>query len=125
MKEIIAHKDNFIIKLMKKRLKTLLPDNIRTDVVFQGEQLSSCFNIKDKTEFPHIQYLVYHAECPEESCNDDYVGETARPISERVIYHSGKDKNSHILKHQIEKNTLVHNKRILKLLVVVSVITLI
>ena len=46
--------------------------------------------------------MVYQAKCVEESCNDDYVGETARCISERVLDHSGRDKN-HILKHQIEK----------------------
>ena len=33
----------------------------------------------------------------------DYVGKTARRISERLLDHSGRDKNSHILKHQIEK----------------------
>ena len=47
--------------------------------------------------------MVYHVKCAEESCNDDYVGEMARGISERVLNHSGRDKNSHILKHQIEK----------------------
>ena len=88
---------------MRKRLKTLLPDNIKTDVAFQGKQLSSSFNIKDKTKFPHKHDLVYHTKCAEESCNDDYVGETARRISERVLDDSGRDKNSHILKHQIEK----------------------
>ena len=98
-----GQKGNFIIKSMKKRLKTLLPDNVETDVAFQGNQLSSCFNIKDKTKFPHKHDLVYHAKCAEESCNDDYVGETARRISERVLDHSGRDKNSHILKHQIGK----------------------
>ena len=43
-----GQKGNFIIKSMKKRLKTLLPDNVETDVAFQDRQLSSCFNIKDK-----------------------------------------------------------------------------
>ena len=43
-----GQKGDFIIESMKKRLKTLLPDNFKTDVVFQGKQLSSCFNIKDK-----------------------------------------------------------------------------
>ena len=90
---------------MKKRLKILLPDNVKTDVAFHGKKLSSCFNIKDKTKFPHKHGLVYHAKCAEESCIDDYVGETARRISERVLdqSQSGRDKNSHILKHQIEK----------------------
>ena len=35
---------------MKKRLKTLLPDNVKTDVAFHGKKLSSCFNIKDKAK---------------------------------------------------------------------------
>ena len=60
-------------------------------------QLSSCFNIKDKTKFPHKHDLVYHAKCAEESCTDDYVGETARCISEYVLDHSERDENSHIL----------------------------
>ena len=53
--------------------------------------------------FPHKHDLVYHAKCAEESCNDDYVSKTARRISKRVLHHSARDKNSPILKHQIEK----------------------
>ena len=98
-----GQKGNFIVKSMRKRSKTLLPDNAKTDVAFQGKQLSSCFNIKDKTKFPHKHDLVYHAKCAEESCNDDYVSKTARRISKRVLHHSARDKNSPILKHQIEK----------------------
>ena len=45
-------------------------------------------------------------------------------ISERALDHSGRDKNSHILKHWIEKEHLARNTRILKLLVVASIITL-
>ena len=80
-------------------MKTLLPDNVKTDVGFQRKQLSSCFNIKGKTKFPHKHDLVYHAK----SCNDDYVGETVRRISERVLDHHGRDKKYHILKQQFEK----------------------
>ena len=92
-----------VIKSMKKSLKTLLPDNIKTDVAFQGKQLSFCFKIKDKTQFPHKHDLVCHAECPVEKCNDDYVSKMARCISENVIGHSERDRNSHILKYQIKK----------------------
>ena len=98
-----GEKGDFIIEVTKKRWKTLLPDNIKTEVAFQGKQLRSGFNIKDKIKFPHIQDLVFHTECPGESCNDDYVGETTRCTSERMIDHGGRDKNTHILKHQIEK----------------------
>ena len=52
---------------MKKRLKTLLPVNFKTDVACQGKQVSSCFNITDRTKFPHKHDLVYHAKCAEES----------------------------------------------------------
>ena len=38
---------------------------------FQGKQLSSWFNIKDKTKFPHKHDLVYHGKCAEESCHDN------------------------------------------------------
>ena len=68
--------------------------------------------------------MVYLAKCAEESCNDDYVSETARHISKRVLDHSGRDRNSHILKYQIEKEHVCHDMRILKLLVVTYVITL-
>ena len=51
-------KSNFIIRSMKKTLKILLPGTIKTDVAFKGKQLSSCFNIEDKTEFPHKHDLA-------------------------------------------------------------------
>ena len=98
-----GQKDAFITKSMMKRLKTLLPDNATTDVAFQGKQLSSCFNVKDKIKFPHKHALVYHAKCAEGSCNDDYISKTARGISEKVLDHSERDKNS-ILKQQIKKH---------------------
>ena len=79
-------------------MKILFTGNIKTDIAFQGKKLSSSFNIKDKTEFLHKQDLVYHAECHEESCNDDYVGETVRRISERVKDQSRRGENYHILK---------------------------
>ena len=53
--------------------------------------------------FPHKHALVYHADCPVENCNDNYVGERTRRISERVIDYSERDKNTHILKRQTEK----------------------
>ena len=56
------HKNDFIINSMEKKLITLLPNNVRTDVAFQRKQLSFCFNIKDKIKFPHKHNLVYHAK---------------------------------------------------------------
>ena len=92
-----GQKGDFIIKSMRKRLKTLLPYNVKTDIAFQGKQLSCCFNIKDETKLPDKHDLVYHAKGAEENCDDDYVGETARRISEKLLDHSERDKNPHIL----------------------------
>ena len=38
-------------------------------------------------------------KCPESDCDDFYIGEIGRRISERIIYHNKRDKNSHPLKH--------------------------
>ena len=36
---------------------------------------------------------------PEKTCSENYVGETARRVNERVLEHAGKDKKSHMLQH--------------------------
>ena len=38
--------------------------------------------------------MVYRAEIHLKKCNNDYVGKMARHISEKVIDHSGRNKNS-------------------------------
>ena len=35
-------------------------------------------------------------KCPDQSCNQDYLGETGRRIIQRTTDHSGKDKHSHL-----------------------------
>ena len=42
-------------------------------------------------------------KCPESQGSEDYTGETARRMSERVLDHNGRDAKSHLLKHAIEK----------------------
>ena len=46
---------------------------------------------------------MYHGNCPENGCPENYVGETARRISERALDHTGKDNNSHLYKQSIKK----------------------
>ena len=95
-------KGDFVIKSMKKRMKTLLPTNIRTKIAFTGSKLSTCFQVKDKTKFEHNHDIVYHGICPETDCSENYIGETARRISERVKDHTGKDVHWHLFKHAVE-----------------------
>lgn len=46
--------------------------------------------------------LIYHTVCPDENCNADYVGESARRLEERLKDHNVRDINSHMLKHSGE-----------------------
>ena len=95
-------KGDFVIKFIKKRMKTLLPTNIRTKIAFTGSKLSTCFQVKDKTKFEHNHDIVYRGICPETDCSENYLGETARRISERVKDHTVKDVHSHLFKHAVE-----------------------
>ena len=54
-----AKKRDFIIKSVKKRMKHLLPTNIRTKIGFTGSKLSTCFQLKDKTKFEHNHDIVH------------------------------------------------------------------
>ena len=83
------------IRSMKKALKSKLPENIVTKSAYSAMRLKDKFNIKTKTTKKHQHDIKYYVECPEENCNENYVGETGRRLSERLIDHNGRDKNSH------------------------------
>ena len=93
-----------IIKLMNKRVNKLLPNNIKIEVTFKSTKLRSCFNVKDKTDFEHNHDLIYHTKYPESTCINDYVGESARRVTEGIKDHSGRNHISDVLKHSIEKS---------------------
>ena len=88
---------------MKKSLKSKLHDNIVTKSAYAAMRLKYKFNIKTKTVKEHQHDITYYVECPEENCNDNYVGEVSCRLSERVIDHNGPDKYSHIFKHSVER----------------------
>ena len=56
----------------------------------------------DKTNFEHNHDIICHGTCPETDCPENYVGETAQIISERVNDHTGKDVPSHFLNIQVK-----------------------
>ena len=68
-------KEDFI---NEKRFRNLLPQCIALNVVVTGSKLSSKFQLKDRTLFSHNHHIIYHGNCPENGCPDNYVGETAR-----------------------------------------------
>ena len=97
-----GEKVEHLIKFMKRRISKLLPPEIKTQVVYTGKKLSACFNVKDQSKFEHQHDVEYFADCPNEKCRENYVGETSRRVSERIKDHNGRDLKSHILRHFVE-----------------------
>ena len=87
-------KDEKPIRSMKKALKSKLTDNFVTKSAYSAMRLKDKFNIKTKTVKENQHDITFYVECTEENCNENYEGETGRRLSERVIDHNGRDKNS-------------------------------
>ena len=87
---------------MKATIHKLLPENLNTQTVYIGRKLSTCFQIKDKNKFDHQHELVYHAKCPSELCDENYIGESGIRTAGRVKGHNRRGSKSHILKHSLE-----------------------
>ena len=97
-----GEKGDHLIKSMKRNLEKILPNNVKSQITYTGRKLGSLFETKDQTIFEHKHDVIYHGKCPAENCVDDYIGETARRVNERIADHAGRDANSHLLKHSIE-----------------------
>ena len=83
---------------------------------FTGKQLSSCFKTKDRPKFEHRHDTMHHVKCSTENCMDDYIGESARHIIERVKDHGGRDTKSHVLKLSSEKEHVEVTKEDFKII---------
>ena len=87
---------------MKRRISKLLPPEIKAEVAHTGKKLSTGFSIKDQSKFEHQHGMIYYADCPNETCRKNCIGEEGRRISERIKNHNSRDLRSHILKHSVE-----------------------
>ena len=87
---------------MKRNLKSLLSSTVKAKIGFTGKKLSTSFQIKDQTKFEHKHDIIYLGTCPQDNCSENYIGESGRQISERIIDHKGRDQKSHIFKHSSE-----------------------
>ena len=92
-----------ILYSLKRYVNKILPENVKVQTAFIGKRLSSCFKRKDRTKFEHQHNIIYQLKRSAENCLDDYIGESARRIIERVKDHGGRDTKSHVLKHSSEK----------------------
>ena len=93
-------KDHFL-KSLKKGIRNILPNNVKARIAFTVRKVGTSFEIKDKTEMKHNHDIKYCNECPEEQCNENYIGETGR-ITEKIIDRAVRDSNSYVYKHCIE-----------------------
>ena len=83
---------------LQSLVKTLT-NNILCQIGFTGRKLSTLISVTDCTKLEHQHDVLYEKNSPEENCADNYIGEIARPISERMIDLKGRERNSHIFKH--------------------------
>ena len=73
---------------LKRNLDKHLPNNVEMQMKFTGQKLSTQFNVKDRTKFEH-KHVIYFGKCPEQNYTNNYLGESARRISEQIIDHGG------------------------------------
>ena len=97
-------KGNTMLKSMNRCIKRIVPNNVIRRITYTGYKLNTRFQIKDKTAHLHKHDLVYYVKCPDQSCNQDYLGETGRRITESAADHSGKDNHSYLFKHAYNEN---------------------
>ena len=67
-----------------------------------------------KRMLEHVQFVVFASmfyysfilsflvKCPENTCSERYLGETARRLTEKIIKHAGKDNKSHMVKQTLQ-----------------------
>ena len=94
-----------LIKSLEKNLQRALPINIQTRIIYMGLSYHLSLKICSvfmKTPFEEQHDIVYHSFCSAENCNENYIGEIARRLDERVKDHNGRDRNSHLLFEPIQ-----------------------
>ena len=92
-----------LIKSLENNLQRALPINIQTGIVYTETKLSPQLkNIKDPTPFEEKHDIVYHSFGSAENCSENYIGESARRLNERMKDQNGRDRNSHFFKNSVE-----------------------
>ena len=92
-----------LVKSLTRSITKFLPKTTQLEFEFTSSKLSTHFQVKYKTIYEHNHDVVYLGTYPDNNCSDNYVGESARRISERIIDHSSRDQNFHLFKHSCSK----------------------
>ena len=75
---------------------------MKPQITYTVRKLGSSFQIKDQIIFEHKHDVIYLGKCPRENWVDDWFGETARRINEKIVDYTVRNTNSHLLKYSIE-----------------------
>ena len=54
-----------LTKSLKRNLNKHLPNNVKSQVTFNGRKLNTQFNVKDRTKFEHQHGVINFGKCPE------------------------------------------------------------
>ena len=98
-------KGNTMLKSINRCIKHIVPNDVNTRITYTGHKLNTRFQIKDKTAQIHKHDLVYCVKSPDQSCNQDYLGETGCRIIERTADHVVKI-NIHIYLNMLAMKTI-------------------
>ena len=74
-------------KSLKRNLNIHVRSDVKTQVTFIGWKRSTQFNVKDRSKFEH-KHVIYFGKYLEQNYADNYLGESARTISERIMDHA-------------------------------------
>ena len=88
-------------KSLKRNLTKHLPNNVKTQVTFASQKLSTQFNVEDRTKFEHKHDVIYFGKCPEQNCTNNYLDESARRISEWIRDYGGRDQKSYLFRNAV------------------------
>ena len=67
-------KGNTMLKSINRCINRIAPNHFNTQISYSGHKLNTRFHMKDKTAQIHQHDLVYCVKCPDQSCNQDYLG---------------------------------------------------
>ena len=80
-------KGSNIINSLKNKIRLTLPKNAQTKIIYIATNLRSKLSIKDCIPFGHNHDLIYQTVCPDDNCNRNYIGKSARKLKESVKDH--------------------------------------
>ena len=66
------------LKNLQNSLKSVIPANNLSKIIYTGTKLPSKLNIKDKISKENKHDLIYKAHCHDLNCDETYIGEIGR-----------------------------------------------